>query len=416
MAVLCSDCNLCSEEYRKQKFDSIKQKYQAIDLSTFNYDFEQYSRPLSMLLGLTNDCNLACKYCFVHQSPEYMSYETAEKAVEWLKTNYKAKNRTDKMNIVFFGGEPLLCYDEVIVPIVEKYKNEAKFSITTNGILLDEDKVDFFYKNKVQILLSFDGVKQVQNSQRKGKEVDSYNKVIDNIPYLLVRFPDTTMRMTVTKESLPYLYDSVILAEEIGFNNIMFVPNAYEEWSWDEAVIYEEQLNKIGLHIYKSFFNNHDKVIKVSPLTKVFNKIDYSISGNLKFNNNIFRCGLGTTSCAITPSGGIVPCQEKISSPTYIIGDIDNGIDAKKHEDFLNNYIKKLDDFSCDRMCQSLKECVHCLSNICPSRLEDLNFKISTSSCIFNRVTLRVTNRLYMLCSNNINPWMQKYFDTKEEN
>lgn len=411
----CSNCSVCNADTRKDNFNQIKQEYQSTDLSQFVYDFEKYSRPYSILLGLTNDCNLACNYCFVQQSPDYMTYETAERAVEWLKENYKARNKTEKLNIVFFGGEPLLCFDSIIVPIVKKYKNEAEFSITTNGVLLDEDKIDFFYKNNIKILLSFDGVKQVQNTQRCGKECDSFKEVLKNIPYLLLRFPYTTMRMTLTKESLPYLYESVLMAEELGFKNITFTPNAFEEWGWDEAVIYEKQLTKIGLHIYKSFFNYHTPSIRVDPLIKSYQKIHDSLHNNLKFNNNLFRCGLGTTSCAITPSGKIVPCQEKISNPTYILGDITNGINPDKHKEFLNWYIENLNNYVCDRKCVNLKECVHCLSNICPSRLEDLKFKPSTSTCFFNRITLRVANRLSLLCYQNINPWMNEYFNIKED-
>ena len=363
-----------------------------------------------MLLGLTNDCNLACNYCFVKQQPKSMTYEIAEQAILWLQNNYKAKNRTEKMNVVFFGGEPLLKFNEIIVPIVEKYCNIATFSITTNGILLDEDKIDFFYKYGINILLSFDGIKKVQNAQRPGKNCDSFDTVLKNIPYLLLRFPNTTMRATLTKESVNYLYDTVLMAEELGFKSIMFTPNAYEKWDSSTGAIYEKQLKQIGLHIYKSFFNNHENCIKVVPLIKTFNKIEDSLENKLKYNNSLHRCGLGTTSCAITPEGFIIPCQEKTSNPTYILGDVFNGIDPKKHEEFLKQYITALNEMVCDKVCSNLKECVHCLSNICPSRLEDLKFQFSSATCYFNRITLKVTNRLFTLCHLNNNPWMQNYF------
>ncbi|MGN1326575.1 MAG: hypothetical protein ACI4VQ_00590 [Clostridia bacterium] len=62
------------------------------------------------------------------------------------------------MSVNFFGGEPLLCFDSLIKPLVEKYKDIVSFGITTNGVLLDEDIVDFFYENNIQLLLSFDGI------------------------------------------------------------------------------------------------------------------------------------------------------------------------------------------------------------------------------------------------------------------
>ena len=227
-----------------------------------------------MLLGLTDNCNLACSYCFVKQKPLEMTYEIAEKSVEWLLSNHS--NDSTPL-VTFFGGEPLLKYDDIIVPIVEKYKEKITFSITTNGTLLDEDKVDFFFKNNVGILLSFDGVKEVQNTQRVGKEINSFDTVRDNIPYLLLRFPNTTMRMTLTKLAIPHLYDTILLAEEFGFKNITFCPNAYEDWDWDDAVTYEDQLEKIGLHIFKSFYNNNDIAIRVNPLIDYFNNIELGV-------------------------------------------------------------------------------------------------------------------------------------------
>lgn len=406
----CADCSSCNLKSREERFNSIKTLYSDQDLNNFQYDFETYSRPYAMLLGLTSDCNLACKYCFVKQKPEYMTYEIAEQSIEWLKENYKIKNKDGKLDIVFFGGEPLLCYDDIIVPIVNKYKDIATFSITTNGILLDEDKVDFLYKNNISVLLSFDGVKKVQNTQRAGKNIDSYRTVINNIPYLLLRIPDTTMRTTLTKDSLPYLYDTVLLAEELGFKSISFVPNAYENWTEKDEIIYEQQLTKIGLHIYKGFFNKK-RTIKVMPIINSYNKISTSMDSGLYFNNHLFRCGLGTTSCAITPDGKIIPCQEKISNPTYILGDVWNGIDSNLHSKFLNDYIEKLNNFTCNLRCSTLKECLHCISTICPSRLEDLNYKFSTPTCIFNRVTLRIANRLSLICYQNINPLMSLYFN-----
>ena len=165
------------------------------------------------------------------------------------------------------------------------------------------------------------------------------------------------------------------------------------------------------MHIYKSFFNKSDEAIKVDQLIKSYNKIEQSLSGNLKYNNSLFRCGLGTTSCAITPSGDIIPCQEKISSPTWILGNVFDGINPIKHKEFLKWYIDNLNNnFTCDSLCRTVKETVHCFSEICPSRLEDLKFKTSTSECIFNRTNLRIANRLFMQCYQNINPLMENYF------
>lgn len=118
--------------------------------------------PTTILLGLTNRCNLSCDYCFVNQNATDMTYDIAEQSVEWALNNQKQKPEY-KVSINFFGGEPLLKFEEIIKPLIEKYFEKVIFNITTNGVLLNEDIVDFFYKYNVGILLSFDGVPEVQN-------------------------------------------------------------------------------------------------------------------------------------------------------------------------------------------------------------------------------------------------------------
>lgn len=88
-----------------------------------------------------------------------MSLETAIKAAEWVKSNAFDKQTTPTIN--FFGGEPLLKFDDIIKPLVEKYHKEITFGITTNGVLLNEDIVDFFKLYNVNVLLSFDGIPEV---------------------------------------------------------------------------------------------------------------------------------------------------------------------------------------------------------------------------------------------------------------
>jgi uncharacterized protein len=304
----------------------------------------------------------------------------------------------------FFGGEPLLRYEDLIYPLIEKYKTEIEFGITTNGVLLNENIVDYFYKNNVNVLLSFDGVKKVQDAQRS----NSFDAILNNIPYLLLRYPNVVMRSTVTKDSIPYLFETVLMAEELGFKNITFCPNEFEVWDKDEEIALLNQFKEIGLYIYKSLMNNKTP-IKVKPLISDFNKTEIAINNKLKFNNNVLRCGLGTTGCGITPDGKIVPCQEKISNPTIILGDINNGIDENIHKAFLSDYFNKVNNIACDKGC-SEKIQLNCISTLCPSRLEDLNFNLSTPHCVFIRMSNQVANRLYYLCAHGYKKHINDYF------
>lgn len=405
----CATCIGCDAKKRLDAFNKVKTKNAA--LQDFTYNLEEDSYPLSMMLSLTDSCNLACPYCFVHQHQNHMTLETAQQSIEWLKANYKKRNNTDKMTVNFFGGEPLLRFNEVIVPLVEQYHEIVDFGITTNGVLLNEDVVDFFYKYNVNVLLSLDGCPEVQNSQRPGKSFNSFNEVLKNIPYLLLRFPYTVMRATVTKQSIPYIYENVLMAEELGFLKVVFCPNAFEEWDKDDESMLYEQFNKVGLHIYKKLLQPEDNlVIQVEPLIEKFNDVSALLTNSLKFNNLIHRCGLGTTTCAITPSGDIIPCQEKTSNPTTILGNVYDGINTDIHREFLENYFKLVNNISCDKGCSERNQII-CMADICPSRLEDQSFKISSSSCAFTRMTTKVATRLHFLCADSFHPYIKNYFE-----
>ena len=118
-------------------------------------------------LNLTQKCNLKCKYCFVTQQPKEMDYKTAKDAVDFYAKN--ALDNLDIPDITFFGGEPLLKFEYIIKPLVEyirKRYGDFEISVTTNGTLLDEEKLKFLRDNNVGLLLSIDGDKETQNHNR----------------------------------------------------------------------------------------------------------------------------------------------------------------------------------------------------------------------------------------------------------
>lgn len=399
-------CEGCTEQLREQAFIEVRDNYKQIQ--NFQYNSDIYSHPKSIVLGLTNRCVHKCTYCFVKQSDLDMDYATAENAIKWLLENNEDNN--EKPDAIFFGGEPLLKFDDIIKPLVEKYHTKVKFSITTSGSLLNEDIVDFFYKHQISILLSFDGVPEVQNKQRPLKNKTSFDEVLKNIPYLLLRFPHTTMRSTLTKHSIPYLYDTVMMAVELGFESVTFCPDAYEEWTKEEEKELENQLMKIGLYIYKKLLQN-EYPIEVQCLIKTYQDINLEKKDELRFNNAILRCGLGTTSCGIAPNGDIVPCQESTScSNLSAIGNVNTGgINFNIHQQYLEKYWNKINNITCNLGC-STRQKILCLADLCPSRLEDFDFKITSPKCITLRMLDKITSRLYFLCNHSINPIISKYF------
>lgn len=201
---------------------------------------EAYKYPTCVCLNITDSCNLACKYCFVQQKPHFITLETAKQAVDWIANNRKIKNempnltKIQKADINFFGGEPMLLYNEIIEPLVlyseEKYGDSITFGITTNGTLLNEERIDFFANHHFNMLLSIDGNKTTQDFNRPQRNGEgSFDLIEKNIPYLLKKFPYITFRATLYQPTIQYLYENYKYAEKMGFKNIFICPNAREE-------------------------------------------------------------------------------------------------------------------------------------------------------------------------------------------
>ena len=125
---------------------------------------DEYAWLTNICLNVTDACNLACRYCFVEQNPHYMTYEIAEKTVHFILNNLKKKNEKFKTNercsITYFGGEPTLMWNEIIVPLttyIRKNNFPIDLTITTNGTLLNKERIQFLKDNNIFPLLSIDG-------------------------------------------------------------------------------------------------------------------------------------------------------------------------------------------------------------------------------------------------------------------
>lgn len=283
-------------------------------------------QPKNAVFNVTDACNFRCPYCFVEHNPRRATLEIAEKVCQYL-LNAPGEGRP---TLWFFGGEPMLEFNTIIKPIVEKYTDQMTFGITTNGSLLNEDVVDFFYKHKVSILLSIDGVAEVQNVQRPFADGrPSFEAVCRNIPYLLLKYPETHFRATLTKHSIPYMNETYDFARHMGFKHITFVVNEFEDYDDNDQLELERQYDLIAL-----------KILDGSPLW--LEDISKAKEYNTQHESTVFRCGYGTTSIGVTVEGKITPCQELSSFDGAVIGDVFNGIDKTLHEAFLQKATKEL--------------------------------------------------------------------------
>lgn len=362
-------------------------------MEVFKYN-EEYQYLTSMLLNVTDDCNLACRYCFVEQHPHYMSLETAKTAVDLAYNNLQKKkelklfNNDKKASIYFFGGEPTLCFNSIIVPTVqyceEKYPNSFSFGITSNGTLLNKEKVDFFKEHHFELLLSIDGAKTTQDYNRPCKNnLSSFDLLEKNIPYLLEQFPNLCFRSTIYAPTAKYLFKNYLYAESLGFKRWEAVHDDRHPWNEESKKALQEEFSKIFLYRLTQISQGQTPL----EIWRLHHWINLTINlldedsnlFNIENYTTVKRCGLGTTSGAVGYDGNIYGCQEQPSRDEkniFLIGNIfEGGIDPKKHarllEFYYNNQIELKD---------KKDECKNCILNkicrvneqACPSVIYDL--------------------------------------------
>lgn len=353
----------------------------------------------SYIINLTDECNLGCKYCFTHPNPRKISLQTMKDIILFAVDNWKKYKEKkilidgdDTLSFCFFGGEPMLRFKEIIEPIILWVKEEKKddfsnipirFSITTNGTLLTEEVLKFFYEYKCGILLSMDGDKITQDSQRPMKNGKSGFDILDKevIPNLLKYFPQTTFRSTIEPYNADKLLENYLYARKKGFVNYFVCPNAYAKWDTEAIQTVLQQISAIEAVFYR------DLISGIVPLG--WSNIDAEFKHFFMEKNNILkpdketvrgklkRCGIGTYTVGVSPNGDLKGCQERNTiegEDIFRIGNIYTGIDKNAHIKLLNNYLQ-LPHAECRQDKERCKNCSYywdCFIPHCPSRDYDI--------------------------------------------
>ncbi len=298
-------------------------------------------RPIDVLEGMfmvSQDCNLACKYCYGGESGTFnqkglMEIETAERCFNYLLS--VGKNR-EFQKVVFIGGEPLLNMKVIkhIVLLWERIKDsyggkKVFFTLTTNGTLLTEEIVEFFKKHGVGIAVSLDGPKEVHDQNRilAGGE-PTFDKVMQGIELLRKYDIPISIRTTATKNvSFSVLHD---FFEEQGFDihTISIV---------DYPMVKPERCYQFNIEDYKKFLLQQRDIMKKGYKDIIENSKDsfdakqFSVSFHKsQRENGLFLCGAGNWIVSFGIDGYIYPCNRLVGHEKFRIGDLENGIDKEK--------------------------------------------------------------------------------------
>lgn len=300
----------------------------------------------AMCLNVVHDCNLKCKYCFADEGEyrgkrEIMTFDVAKKALDYLISQSGPRYNIE---VDLFGGEPLMAFDMIkklveYAKTIEKDANKnIRFTMTTNGVLLNDEIIEYLNKNMKNIILSIDGRKEVNDNMRPTAiGTGSYDVIINKIKKLVNNREEGQeyyVRGTYTHQNLDFSKDFEHLAEE-GFKEISLEP----------VVINGNNEIAISFDDLELVYDEYDKIYKyLTQKVKAGEKINFyhyniNLTGGPCVYKRVSACGAGFEYIAITPSGDIYPCHQFVGKTDFILGNVnDIAMDKIKRKDLVEEF------------------------------------------------------------------------------
>ena len=293
----------------------------------------------AMCLHVAHTCNLNCEYCFAgqgryHGKDAIMSFEVGKKALDFLVENSGSRHN---LEVDFFGGEPLVNFNVVKELVkyarsIEKERNKHfRFTLTTNGVLLNDDVIDFLNKEMDNVVLSLDGRKEVNDLKRKrldGK--GSYDIIVPHFQNFVKKRGNKEyyMRGTFTRNNLDFTND-IFHMLDLGFTELSMEPVVSKPDT--DYALREEDLDKI----YEQYEILAKEMIKRRREGKPFTFYHYMIdlTGGPCIYKRITGCGSGTEYLAVSPNGDFYPCHQFVGEKEFLMGNVNEGITNTKLRD-----------------------------------------------------------------------------------
>lgn len=304
----------------------------------------------ALCLHVAHDCNLKCEYCFAeegeyHGKRALMSKEVGRAALEFLVENSGARYN---LEVDFFGGEPLMNFDVVKDLVLygkkleETHHKKFRFTMTTNGVLLDDEKLAFINEYMHNLVLSLDGRKEVNDRVRPlAGGQGSYDHIVPKFQKAAESRNQTDyyLRGTFTKYNLDFTKDVLHMAE-LGFKQISVepvvaaedmpyaisendLPLIYDEYEKLADIVYKERKKKDGFHFF------HFQI---------------DLSGGPCVMKRLAGCGSGTEYLAVAPEGDLYPCHQFVGLDEFKMGTVFDGVkNMQRREEFskCNVYAKE---------------------------------------------------------------------------
>lgn len=283
----------------------------------------------ALCLNVAHDCNLKCKYCFAAQGDfggekELMSFEVGKAAIDYLIANSGSRKN---LEIDFFGGEPLMNF-EVVKQLVDygrsvekDYNKNIRFTITTNGVLLNDEIIDYINENMHNVVLSLDGRKEVNDNMRPTlNDKGSYDITLPRFKKLVEKRAKDKyyyIRGTFTRDNLDFSKDVMHFAD-LGFKLTSVEPVVGDESN--PYALREEDLPKIFEEYEKFAVEYADRQLQGDGFKFFHFMID--LNQGPCVIKRITGCGAGNEYLSVTPNGDIYPCHQFVGNEEFKMANI----------------------------------------------------------------------------------------------
>ena len=313
----------------------------------------------ALCLHIAHTCNLNCSYCFASQGKYHgeravMSYEVGKQALDFLIANSGTRRN---LEVDFFGGEPLMNFDVVkqLVAYARSVEKEHgknfRFTLTTNGILVDDDVIDFANREMSNVVLSLDGRKEIHDRYRVDYAGNgSWERIVPKFQKLVEARGGKNyyMRGTFTHANPDFLKDIQVMLD-LGFNElsmepVVCAPGDPSELTEADLPIVLDQYEKLA-----ELMLERERAGK--PFTFYHYMID--LTGGPCIYKRISGCGSGTEYMAVTPWGDLYPCHQFVGEEKYLLGNIWDGVTNKDAQN----------EFACCNV-YSREECRDCWARL----------------------------------------------------
>ena len=286
----------------------------------------------ALCLHVAHTCNLNCSYCFASQGKYHgeramMSFEVGKRAIDFLIENSGGRRN---LEVDFFGGEPLMNWD-VVKQIVgyarsveKQYGKNFRFTLTTNGVLIDDDVIDFSNREMSNVVLSLDGRKEIHDATRVDYAGNgSYDRIVPKFQKLVAARGGKNyyMRGTFTQRNPDFTNDVFHMADlgftELSMEPVVCAPDDPMALTTEDIETVKEQYEILAKEMLKREkegrgFTFYHYMIDLTAGPCIYKRI----SG----------CGSGTEYMAVTPWGDLYPCHQFVGEEAYKLGDIWSGV------------------------------------------------------------------------------------------